>query len=1189
MDGVVRHNSPVQAHLVRASKFRRDKERARSARDWSLFFFFRIMRQSEVDTTADALRVLLATKRDSQTLALKYDLENAALASARGAAALRQATTPSTDEGAAAAETQPSRSLSLAPEPPAKTFLGWLSVLASAERAQFIEAVRELVGAAARRGPRRAGAQEIATQAINSIEAILERGGADPADSANALLSLLDDPAAYAAVLSSFGKSAPEAGLKAVSGGLKTVVLYELLRQGAPAFAHVSSEPRSGVLRSESDEESRDLKSYDDVPINIAFTHTGLATLLLDQTTLASFPDPFKQGMAVRAERLGDTGVNAPEHWEGALGLRSVHGYFTGGFSVGDSDDVPEENWRRLRSDVRDFNDSSTARGADLRRAVGGMARLLGMEILHIELGQDPYDVVNGKAKRAPYRREHFGFRDGVSQPFVDMGLGDTLAGGGTPARNSTWAPVAPGEIYLHERDEDGRFHLLPVNADLRKGATFLVFRKLEQDVVGFRSFLGRAYPDDTHAQTALAAEMMGRWQNGTPLVLSPDVARDYGQDGEAALNDFRYAADDPYGRKCPLGAHIRRTNPRDIGGRNDVRRHRLLRRGISYGGPLLPEASAGDAEKRGMLFIAANARIDLQFETIQGEWINHGELMGQAGLGRCPITGANAAQPEDVFFEADAKSPITEIPGFVRTRGGDYFFAPGVDAVRLLAQGETFAPSAGATPFDGHSMNEAATPSLFDPSRLFKYAALIQGGAFSAIRVGLPADQLAVAGASVARRSMVFVAKYEDVRRVLRGRAKDEDPLEFSVSHYRAAAESMTRGDPILVATDLGSNERDRMKASLDAAWQTLGSGSDLEERVRRIARATLGAALRRVGPSRQVDLIRDFAADTTYAVIAELLGAPGPAWLTELAIALPFSRANVGGLHPDWIAALKGEMPDNPAFTTMQVWSVLILADLIGNMQNQQEIKGLSKKAALEMLSHVEALIERACAAKVRPPRTLLEAFVANEPSSGQSTYYRDAALLLTELAGTALTVVPLTFGSVLASIFDMRLDLPRLIEILTGPPQFGSDGDEGGSGEGLTRLIYEAERFNPNIPIRMRQCVRETKLPSGAIIHEGEWVSSIIQAAAVDKFDEPFRFSLHPFLPGPKRHLDQYFLFGVGDSHRACWGRDKIALMTLQECLVAAGRLQGLQRVAGPRGEVKKLLGVAAGLRARFNRVI
>ncbi len=62
----------------------------------------------------------------------------------------------------------------------------------------------------------------------------------------------------------------------------------------------------------------------------------------------------------------------------------------------------------------------------------------------------------------------------------------------------------------------------------------------------------------------------------------------------------------------------------------------------------------------------------------------------------------------------------------------------------------------------------------------------------------------------------------------------------------------------------------------------------------------------------------------------------------------------------------------------------------------------------------------------------------------------------------------------------------------------------------------------------------------------------------------------------------------MFGVPGSHKDCWGRNRIAMPVLQECIRACSRLTGLRRVAGPTGEPQKLAGVTIGLLARFTRL-
>src|ERR1700693_1325846 len=127
--------------------------------------------------------------------------------------------------------------------------------------------------------------------------------------------------------------------------------------------------PSAGIVRGETAARPEG-DTVDATPINIAFTYSGLAALKLNDITLASFPDAFKQGMAARAERLGDTGPSAPENWGGLLRLnstdnsRSIHGYFTGGFLVGGPGmPVSAALWQRLRQEIEAFNGILGRRG----------------------------------------------------------------------------------------------------------------------------------------------------------------------------------------------------------------------------------------------------------------------------------------------------------------------------------------------------------------------------------------------------------------------------------------------------------------------------------------------------------------------------------------------------------------------------------------------------------------------------------------------------------------------------------------------------------------------------------------------------------------------------------------------------------------------------------------------------------
>jgi Dyp-type peroxidase family len=1225
----------VQAHLGRASKFADGR-----TRDWSFFFFFRILSQAEFDA---------GPKRDAvPTGVLAAGLGLEALSRRRGLRRRREDEedrVPRSHASAAfraflkAAVNRDIEALQrvIAAAEPTPSEGGGLGLMHSFQGASFsgaevagqIEALMALVFDGR--------PSEVAERSLETFARLWAELGLPPETEdmwpvwtilVLNLKLIIRDPVRGATTFDRFAEKPGPAGLGALRGGLIGLCLYETIRKLRPAARERGADGAGkipAIVRSESAQQKfadhRLALRWDPCPVNFVFTYAGLVALGLDQTTLASFPDAFTQGMAARADRLGDTGPSAPENWDGPLGvndvndLASLHGYFTGGFLVGD-DTTPVQDtlWRTAREGVAAFNAPSDPKGAALRRVLNDHYRLLGLKVVYIELGEYPYEVTAlGNLQRTPYRKEHFGFSDGVSQPFVDLRgiLFDPPPGGGTPAPNRTWAPVAPGEIYLSERDEDHAVQTAPVNALLRQGATYAVFRKLEQNVPEFRAYLAKRRPDDAAAQLKLASEFVGRWPNGASLVLAPDRELGFGPRPQGAINDFLYAADDPKGRRCPLGAHARRTNPRDTGGTDEVRRHRILRRSISYGGPLLPPGSIGDGRKRGLLFIALNSRIDLQFELIQSRWINGGEILGQAGLNRCPLTGANRGTPDDAFLEAGAVAPVVELPRFVVTRGGDYFFAPGVDALAEIGDGETFPPDV-AVPFDGYSMDDAFTPSLFnpllDPDRLKGYADLILSRREPVIRVAQPPSDTPIPG-DPAGSDVVFVAQYDDVVKVL-SLVAPKAPLVYSVAPYREASRRITRGHDLIEGTEPGrgsqtAREHARLHAVLDAAWNLLSTGpAPVYAGIDTLLKESLDLALRRVAKRGLLDLVSDFALASVYEVVAKVFGIPGPDWVTELAIALPFYRQHVGELLPGWLDTVKTPPPPLPSLATLQTWSVAVLFDVVANYEQAQELMAVSDQAAGEFLEYLDALIATVRAEvlthPIAPPATLVEAFVRNEArfvGRGRAyrtaqEYYWDVATLLMDLAASAIAFIPSVFGFVMQTVLDLGLNLPGLIPILTAPPQYDPTGS---ADDGIPRLIYETCRLYPPAGILMRTCVRDDVLPSGGVVKRGDFIATMVGAAGMDEsaFPDAKTFSLFPFLQGSPRDLNKYLLFGVLPQGRYCWGRDRLARLALTECIKAAGRLQKLRKAPGAAGALRTNLGtnvgIALGLEAKFDSVL
>jgi Dyp-type peroxidase family len=435
--------------------------------------------------------------------------------------------------------------------------------------------------------------------------------------------------------------------------------------------------------------------------LNIAFTHDGLKALGLEEQTLAMFSREFQEGMTLTEHRqrlLGDWGESAPERWQwGGSTTEPVHILLM----LYGIDEATLELFYQEQAQAF---------------ASGGIKQIRKL---------DTY--------RLPKHREHFGFRDDVADPAI----------AGTPKQDLPENTIKAGEFILGypngyeqyterpllatENDPQGFLPDDPKGSnkrDLGRNGSYLVFRQLHQDVRLFWQHLEQLTQNsdgssNPAARLLLASKMVGRWPNGTPLVASPESDNP----DLADKNDFLYHAADPHGFKCPLGAHIRRVNPRDSlppdpGSRatlETVNRHRILRRGRTYGQPVAESMEADDVlqadafeGERGIHFICFNANISRQFEFIQHTWINNPKfhelysdddpLIGdryaprqsrdrdcKERTSRAP-TGSEAGTRTFTQQAIPVRKQITGLPRFVEVRGGGYFFMPGIAAVRFLA-----------------------------------------------------------------------------------------------------------------------------------------------------------------------------------------------------------------------------------------------------------------------------------------------------------------------------------------------------------------------------------------------------------------------------------------------------------------------------------------------------------------------
>ena len=429
--------------------------------------------------------------------------------------------------------------------------------------------------------------------------------------------------------------------------------------------------------------------------LHVAFTSEGLRALGVAPDLCAEFSAEFVAGMAsdaTRARRLGDVGASDPGKWRWGAGERVPHVAVLLYARAG-----------RLAAWEQEIEVQCAA----------GFVRIERLSTSDTQL------------------KEPFGFDDGISQPKVDWErerpvrdrdqleygnltcLGEFLLG-----YPNEYGLYTPRPLLAPQRDPGGllpRGEDAPDRADVGRNGSYLVLRQLQQDVQGFWRELDRQAGGDADLRERLAAAMVGRKKDGEPL------AAPGGEPGGAAtprpqLNDFTYR-DDPRGLRCPLGAHIRRTNPRNAdlppGGRGILSRlwrmlgfnaaaleqdlvastrfHRLLRRGRKYGADAVAARSSPGAEA-GIHFICLAANIKRQFEFVQSAWVVGSKFAGLTGESD-PLLGQRLPDmgdfPTDGFSIPQADGPdrrLTGLPQFVTVLGGGYFFLPGIRALRYLA-----------------------------------------------------------------------------------------------------------------------------------------------------------------------------------------------------------------------------------------------------------------------------------------------------------------------------------------------------------------------------------------------------------------------------------------------------------------------------------------------------------------------
>jgi len=414
--------------------------------------------------------------------------------------------------------------------------------------------------------------------------------------------------------------------------------------------------------------------------LNIAFSAQGLLELGFTAADHGSLPVDFAQGMAARASKTDDAGASAPHHW--------LHPF--------QDSERPDVHVVLLLA-----ADSAADLTAHTTLVTSTPNFLLAFQVL---------GTIHGRTRVDEPGHEHFGFKDGVSQPGI-RGINapdDPLTNPqqGHPGQDLLWPGEFvlgyPTQIAVHDPTFEGpNPNPGPAstvgNAAWTDNGSFLVFRRLQQDVPAFHEQLGQLARVAGHSVDLMGAKVVGRYRSGCPLAAldmqpapappsptDPAFMQAELADNDAINNHFEFQEDDPVGARVPLAAHIRKAYPRDEtlpgfspdDSESETQTHRLLRRGIPFGKSFGAASGGKASDPRGLLFLAYQKSIQKQFEFVQHSWVNDPDFPA-LGAGEDPILSQTAQGP----FKCAAQT--LTVKHFVTTTGGEYFFSPSLSTLR--------------------------------------------------------------------------------------------------------------------------------------------------------------------------------------------------------------------------------------------------------------------------------------------------------------------------------------------------------------------------------------------------------------------------------------------------------------------------------------------------------------------------
>ena len=867
---------------------------------------------------------------------------------------------------------------------------------------------------------------------------------------------------------------------------------------------------------------------------NVALSYSGLQVLGVSESSLDKFPQDFKEGMAKRAvEILGDEpqapmgGSQKKDQMTPILPKwattwfyppKDIHALIIITAKVKeDKHHCNEAAHQRSLKQAQRSLDAQHQALKDLAQRVGGIHEI------RVETGTKLFEG-----------REHFGFKDGISQPFIEgtqmlfndkkkRGLNIPFDGQGTPEADGTWKPLMPGEFILGYPDETE----LPVprkeTEELWKNGSYLVFRKYSQNIQAFNKFLKTTAmndlgKDDPKSQEFIAAKLMGRWRSGCPLIGFPKHDQPSIGGDPTNNNGFRYARD-PDGDVCPLGSHIRRTNTRDafmIGDSVRNLRHRILRRGMPY----------TKGKSKGLLFIAINASISRQFEFVQQHWVNNGDFLGLDKREQDPVIGTST---ERKFTMRGMRFPFkTGMQRFVTPLGGEYFFYPSKTALQGLADGKYMKKDHDARSF--LSMYEDLEHVSSDKNvvarkrhQLFaEWMKIKPRELFNELRnekpiLEVPAYHDPQKGPQLAK---FVISNNKDVREVL------NHPEAFSVALY---TKKMAAGGGFILGMPNQEQDKDQYDEEIKILRRALCPG-DLD-RIRSIVGQVADERLQQIinSGSNKLDVVADFARLAPALLIEQYFGV----------------------------------IVYNPAIL-MKLMRVIFADTFLNFSGDNRELEKLAKDAM--------AFLQKTLKDKIHTINDTIQSTQASSDEDvltrlvrmqrEEETRFRDQSMV----KGVSRNIIGMIVGVLETTSKSITYGIEQLLlrpDHLRGAQQAARDNDD----ERLAQYMFEAMRFRPQSPILFRFSVRPYTLstvpiPPKSVVVVGTQSAMFDSTAIPDP--EEFRID---------RPYDETYLFYGYSLHR-CLG-EYINNIQIPEVAKRILRLKGLRRARGEDGNLEEIV--------------